>query len=43
MFRSRLEMLSYVIRSITGGSQEDCDKMALQFENKPFVIKISLD
>jgi hypothetical protein len=43
MFRSRLELIAYVIHSITDAPQDECNQMALQYEAKPFIVKITCD
>jgi hypothetical protein len=43
MFQSRLELISYVIQQITNASKKECDEMAIGFETKPFIIRITCD
>jgi hypothetical protein len=43
MFRSRIEMIAYVIASMTEKPVKDCQQEAFKYENKPFIIRYTLD
>jgi len=43
MFRSRLEIIVYMLSSVTGRKPEECHELALKYEHKPFIIRISCD
>jgi hypothetical protein len=43
MFKSRLELISYVIQAITDASREECDKLALKYDDKPYIVRITCD
>jgi hypothetical protein len=45
MFKTRLEIIIYLIESVTGREvkPEEAHNLAVQYEHKPFIIKISCD
>ncbi len=43
MFKSRLDMIAYVISSLTNVPIDKCSKEALQYEEKPFIVKFTCD
>lgn len=43
MFKSRLELISYFLWALTGADRAECDKEALKYEHKTFVVKFTND
>lgn len=43
MFKTRLELIAYVISDITDTKIEDCYKEALKYENVPFKVRWTCD
>lgn len=43
MFKTRMEMIAYVLFRLTGASVKECEKSALAYKNKSLIIKWTLD